>query len=408
MDAQQNTDDPMNILVFGHSTRAVLVDKVIEILSSIKPAAPSFKILNEKMRFPKEIFPSLDAIIIIYTTELEKSETLYQLIQALEKREKIESFLVLPPQGENQSPFPALFHTIRFQPHSLLYYKISETGVIGIGDVGEAIKEKLQTAHIEEGASQPPKSFLKRIIYMIPIIIALALGIINLFPSAYRSISNVITEKTSWHPPVMEKLWLQESFDLLDTETVWTQTHKFKGKNYFSVDLGQQELQLSADAAVEDVIFELESQRHWELDDLQTLQASFSCDPLGSSDATAFLSFQIVLTENQEYLVGCWIKPEQTSGAVQCFIKEPEKEIQLSEEIFFSLQDWHTFTLVFDPKHYDLQFFLDDGYYGEVEIPDVQAWREREFALKINAELQNLEQGGFLCHIDNVFLAEQP
>lgn len=408
LDTQQDKADPKKILVFGHSTRATLLDKITEILSSIEPVAPFIQVLDETRQFPKESFAALDAIIILYTPELEKDETLYQIIQALEKREKLESFLILPPQDESVSPFPALFHTVRFQPHSLLHYKISETGAIDIRDVCEAIREKLQTAHDEEGASPPHKSFWKRIIYLIPFIIALALGIIKLFPSAYHSLSNVVTEKTSLRPPAMEKLWLQESFDLLDTETVWTQTHKFKGKNYFSIDLGQQDLQLSADAAVEDVIYELESREQWALDDLQALQASFNCDPLGSADAEAFISFQLVLTENPEYLVGCWIKPGQVSGTIQCFIKEPEEELMLSNAIPFSLKEWHTFALVFDPQKYAMQFFLDDEYYGEADIPDVKSWRERDFVLKVNAELQNLDQGNSLCRMDDVFLAEQP
>ena len=65
-------------------------------------------------------------------------------------------------------------------------------------------------------------------------------------------------------------------------------------------------------------------------------------------------------------------------------------------------------TLSFDPENYRVLFFLDDLYQGEAEIPAVEYWRERQMKVVVATEMQDLEQSGYFCQIDNIILSHNP
>lgn len=400
----------MNILFFSASAEKSNAEQVLGIMHSAGSTDLNVASVDENSTIFSLENKNYDAVIILYTPAVEFSGTLFEIVRFIDQKKPLGRFIFLPKTGEKEI-IPPIFHPIRSLQFRLFYY--SKPGHLDaqLVDFRQDWNRFLHPVPVEQpgnrGSGRRPRQAGFGLILLASILILFLAGliavIIPIIPKPFFS-----PTPTSIHPPATISFWLQESFHAIDTTTRWQMEHYYTGLQAMQATFTGAGLRLSASPEVTEAVFQLDSLQDWPLDELQSISFSFALSALDDPAAKNALLFGLTLSEDSDYRLECLILPARTEGIIQCQIKSPAQTTALSEAIPVSLGTRHTATLVFYPLTYTLQFFLDDQYYGQGEIQDVENWRTRSFKLQFRDQLQDLSSGSFSCEIFSVSLAHQP
>ncbi len=355
---------------------------------------------------------SYEAVILVYTPEVEFSDTLFEIIHYIDQKRPPGRFILLPKTGEKKI-IPPIFHSIRNQQQHLFFYPTSGQSPHSLeaplAQFKEAWNEFITPALVDQPDGGKSRSkrvpFGPMLLFSIIIIILAGLIAVVISPAKKYLFS---PPTTPIQPPIATAFWLQEHFQGIDTVSTWKVQHYYSGQQTIQTILPGNMLRLTASPAVTDAVFQLDSLQDWPLDELQSISFSFALSAMTDLSAKSALTFSLYLSENSAYHLDCLIIPAEADGKIQCQVQSPNQHEALSDAVSLSLNTAHTATLVFAPSTYTVQFFLDDHYYGQREIQSVEYWRTRSFNLQIRNQVQNLSTGSFSCDLDSIILAHQP
>lgn len=397
-----------DILLFYPQSEQSNADQIAAIINgaSIVHTVPCRVVFctEESYVDPPLIDIAYTAVVILYTQELELSETLFHLLKEIEINPMLTRFFFLPLTGEKKE-IPVPFHSLRQQQHKLYYYQNQQP--LDLTPLFDAFKRDFDSFINPNSNIVHTRSLSFTIIVIISIISLFIIVLISIVVPMAKDVLFVDTP-TSVRPQSGTAFWLRETFVTLDTVRNWQASNPYNGDEAIRYTISDGALQLSAFPVVNEATFQLDSQESWPLDQLQSLSFSFFLASMADPEAIAGFSIEIYLTENENNRLSCHILSEKSIGKVQCIIQESDQKTAISNPETFSYNDWHTTVLVFDPLTYSLQFFLDDNLYGKAEIQSVEFWRTRQFKLRINNQLQNLNTGKYSCILDTINLAHQP
>lgn len=419
-------DTKNRILLFTHSSQNVCKQQFLAALQEESIRQEEVLLLDEKSTSLQDL-NQIQAYIILFTSALERDENLFALITAIEKNPDAATFFIFPPDEAAQKiVFPPIFHSLRSRNHKLYEYEKKEDQVQVenilqnlVTDFHKTMQEMEEKRSSQE--SPQDKKTLKdwlssmwanprtrTVLFLIPVFIILVIFLIRLIPSTVETVQQAQITPIVVPPPDMQEIWLQETFEDGYLHENWDVSHRYQGKKFFGINYDGTALLIMAEPPVVDVIYSLVSVNTYPLDDWQALKMDFYFDPLEEMNSVTTLSTQLVQTEDSQYRVECQVSPGKEQGIIQCYIHEPQGSTEISSAAFFSPGGWHSLTLSFDPENYHVLFFLDDLYQGEAEIPAVEYWREREMKVVVATEVQDLQQSGYFCQIDNIILSHNP
>jgi hypothetical protein len=402
----------MEVLYFCPSREKTIAEKLPVILQAGSPETgkPKVEILNETSPAGGLENKKFDAVVIVYTAEVELSERLFEIVRFIEREKPLGRFIFLPSSG-GKEVIPSIFHPIRALQLQLFYYSPSVPLEACLAEFEEGWSKFMRPVQVEASAKRGRGNRVRQagfgLILSASIFILFMVGIIaEIVPIAQKSVLNLTP--TAICPPAATAFWLRETFQPVDTTTRWQEQHYYSGKQALITEQSVSGLRLSAAPAVAEAVYQLDSRQSWPLDDLQSLTFSFTLTALDDPAAINALVVGLILSEDSSYQLECLIFTGKADGKVQCQIQSPEQTEALSNAVALSLDKKHTVTLGFDPQTYSIKFFLDNQYFGENEIKDVQYWRTRSINLHLQVRLQNMNSGVFSCELDNLDLAHQP
>jgi len=244
-------------------------------------------------------------------------------------------------------------------------------------------------------------------VYLLPLFALLVFGFFKLLPQTLTLLASNDSFANIISPPEMNSYWLNESFDSY-SNSLWKEKHIYKGTTPVNIDSINKEISILSELPVQEDIFQTSTTQSWPIDDLQALKISFKADSITELKAEVSIEVKIENAENQSLAVVCKAQPHENIGSMLCFIQDIEKKAVLSNEIPFTVGEWHTLTMVFIPNRFSVQFFLDNHFYGEIEIPSVEYWRDREFIVAFGSSVSNLEISPLSLTFDNILLSHQP
>ena len=422
-----NESNQIKVLLFCHSSQTQHADLIRNELARIATddIQITLQIADQTSQIPTHVLDEMNALVVLFTKNLERNKNLYKIIKYIEPKTSLERFFVfIENMGGKKVIFPPLFHTIRAQQHHVFPKPDQLNKSVNWDqlqdDLVSEFKESLlkMVVHLKQEDTSPKLNLATRLkkIWSNPrtIIILVSLLLLTLFgkaaftlaPEFFTSLQpRQMLVGSAAEPPDMKSLWLNEEFFTLNKDRDWQETNKVKGTNTFSTNLNNYTLNVTAESAIEHAIYRLESIQQWPLDELQGLQASFQLQPLADDGSQAEIVFKIELVESPAYFFSCSAIPAATEGTLKCFVQEPNKKVVVEIPQSISLQEWHTVVLQFVPETYVVRFFLDEKYFGQSTIPSVEYWRDRDFHTSIQVELQDLQKGSFTIQCDNFLLA---
>jgi hypothetical protein len=402
----------MDVLFFCPTCEKTNVERLSGILRAIPLGAeqPKVDVFDENSATGGVESKKYDAVVIVFTAEVELSERLYEIVRYVEREKPLGRFIFLPKSGGKEI-IPPIFHPIRALQLQLFYYSPGEPLDSQLGEFEQDWSQFVQPVRVEQPGKKGARGRTRQagfgLILLASIFALVAVGLITIIAPIIPDMVLRLTP-TPIHPPAATAFWLQETFRAEDTTTRWQEQHYYTGKQALQTEFLDSGLRLSAEPVVTDAVYQLDSLQSWPLDKLQSLSFSFVLSAMDDLSAKNALEVGLVLSEDSSYYMDCVIIPAKTEGKIQCQIQSPEHPEALSEAIPFSLGSRHTASLVFDPLTYSVQFFLDDQYHGRSEIQSVQFWRARNFNLMVRDELQNMNNGSYSCELENLDLAHQP
>ena len=400
----------MNVLFFSASAEKSNAGQVLGIMHSAGSTDLYVDSVDENRSSFSLENKNYDAVIILYTPAVEFSSTLFEIVRYIELKRPLGRFIFLP-KTSGKEVIPPIFHPIRVLQLRLLFYSTPGHLDTQLEDFRQDWNKFLHPVPVKQpgnrGRGRRPRQAGFGFILLASILILFLAGliavIIPIVPKPFFS-----PTPTSIRPPAAAAFWLQESFHAIDTTTRWQMQHYYTGLQAMQATFTGAGLRLSASPVVSEAVFQLDSLQDWPLDELQSLSFSFALSALDDPSAKNALVFGLYLSEDSAYRLECLILPAETDGRIQCQIQSPTQTGALSEAVPLSLGVVHTANLVFDPLTYTLQFFLDDQYHGQGEIPAVEYWRTRSFKLQVRDQVQNLNSGSFSYEMYSLSLAHQP
>jgi hypothetical protein len=407
----------LSILIFSHSSQRDMTHELKNFLAS-----QEVFVCDETRDISEINWEELNSVILLYTPQLDQNETLFQIVKKMEQYVLLERFLFLPKRN-GTAPFPTILHSLRFLEHHLSFYPEKET--LNIEGIKNAIEEpirKLWEKLLQQDRQNAPPDHLwgrlkkswknpvyRMMVLLVPVFVIFILLFLFLFSNAREAIvdSPTVTPEII-DPPTLSSFWINETFESEDISDAWNIELKYKSPNYNEVHLDRGRLEVMGYPQITDAYYQLESKQHWPIDRLQAVQVSFWTSSLTKPETSAGASFLISIVNQPGFVLGCELYSGTTNGSLVCSIQEEDTEIFLSAPVAFSLSEWHTITLAFDPDNYALQYFLDGSYYGFVEIPTVEYWLNQDITLSLKVITQALNAGDFYISIDDLLLAHQP
>jgi hypothetical protein len=406
----------MNVLFFCPTPENSNAEQVLRILHDSAIPTDKLNILSFDENSPSSSFQQkdFDAVIILYTPAVELSSILFEVVRNIDQKKPAGRFIFLP-KTDGKEIIPPIFHPIRALQLQLIYYSLSGQAPHDLGAHLVAFKDDWKKfinpipvdGHGSRGKAVGRNPVGFGLILIVSILILFLAGLIAvLIPTAKATLLK--PTPTSLHPPAAAAYWLKESFQTIDTTTLWQEKHYYTGQQALQAKLSETGLRLSASPLVNEAVFQLDSLQNWPLDKLQSLSFSFVLSAMQDPNANNILVVGLILSEDDAYHLDCVIIPTGTDGRIQCQIQSPEQNEALTDALPLTLDEKHTATLVFDPLTYTVQFFLDDQYYGQREIRAVEHWRARQFNLQVSDRLENLNAGSFSCELSSLNLAHRP
>jgi len=394
----------MNVLFFCPTMEKETSQQLLGILQRVNPEAnhPTIEVLDEKSTFRSADAKQFDAVVIVYTPEVELSKSLFEIIRCIDRDKPPGRFIFLP-RSDGKAIIPAIFHPIRALQLRLFYYST-------LNDLGTQIPafEHSWSLFVNPVAvGQSDKKGRQAGFGLIVFVSSLILILVGLIAEILPIIPPIVSKPTPTpiHPPTALAFWLQQSFQNIDTSTVWHEQHYYTGKQALQSAYSNHGLRLSAYPVVTNAVYQLDSVQNWPLDDLQSLSFAFKLSALDDPLAKDALVVSLVLDEDNSYRLDCPVFTTGTGWKIQCQIQGPSQAEAVSEAVPVSVETDHSASLVFDPLNYTVQFFLDDRYYGKGLIKAVPYWRARNFKLQVRNELQNLNSGSFSSELESLDLA---
>ena len=397
-------------------------NKLTEIQKRIENSLPyevTLLFLQKSEDMQNADWSSISGVILIYDNAMINDILLNQIVERIENRTSIERFIFLPKEFENnKNHFPPAFHTIRHQQHHLFFYDSYKDFSKLIEELGEQIQEFVKRKKLEnKNTIINHPSFFVRLwektafrtgVYLLPVFAAIVVLIIQMLPKMLTVMASNPSLQDIIKPPEMTSIWFQDDFDTLKLNTVWSSDHKFKGVHpVYATDYLKNLIFYSSDLNIRADIFHLQTQETWPINELQAFKLSFFLDKAFGTEEKGYLLARIVNAENPDLFVSCEAGPKKEQNTVSCSIQDEKSSALLVNEMPFTSGEWHDLEFVFIPSRFSFQFFLDGLFYGEVEIPSVQYWRDRDFYLVIGSSITNLENGHFSGRFDDLLLSHQ-
>jgi len=406
----------MNVLLFTPANEKPNTELMLGILHGSFPDAESLiiDVLDENSDVRSLERADYEAVIILYTPQVEFSETLFQVIQYTGQRKPRGRFIFLPTSN-GKEVIPVIFHSIRLLQLHLFYYTPA-------AQTPQPLESQLAAFKIEWNKFNPsprvPETGTRGradrsraagfgLILLASILILFLAGLIAVvIPAAQRTL--ILPTPTAVRPPAASAWWLQGTLQSTTTTSQWQVEHYYTGLQAMDVALAGDHLALSASPTVTDAVFQMDSAQAYPLDGLLSLSFSFSISKLTDGGAKNALVFGLFLNDDSSYRLACSIIPARSEGKIQCLLQDPTDTQALSDPVSLSLDTKHTAMVVFDPLTYTFQFFLDDQYYGQRAIQVVAYWRSRDFSVEVKDELQALTSGSFSSNWYALDLARRP
>ena len=390
-------------------------DKTFRLLICLKAGVNSS--YNAAQITTGEELPGNTDILILPYLNPQDDEALYSFIKQVENQTSLERILILPKRFQtSKNHFPAALHDIRFQQHHLVFYEadICHEDVVSTIDqlISEILIKKQRAAEQNAVKSRGlaalwSKTRVRTGIYLLPVFALLLWGLIQILPRTLTLLASNESLRNVVSAPEITSIWLADSFNTID-QSLWTQVHQFKGTHPISVETDNSDLVFFTSEPVREDMYKLQSSQTWPFDNLQSLHVTFRIDEPTDAEAEVIITQEIYNVENPNRFIACDIRSGVETGSIECFIQDEDQKIILSNQMIFSLQESHDLTLVFIPSRYSMRFFLDDQFYGEMEIPSVEYWRERNFSLTLKSSINNLKSGSYMARIENLTLSQQP
>ena len=419
---------PINIVLFYHeslSDEALLLTEEIKKIP-FKQGELDIKLLQHTEKPLKEYFDEISGIIFLYTDDLASNENLYEVIHSIEQKADLERYLLLYSSGNSM---PNIFHAIRAQQHHMIF------------NCGAFAKEKGDTHYKDQFVNMFSKYLPKMVLYgeekkvvrapfwerladawhnpkfrrvLIVVAILFFLGniILLLLPVLRGSIER---REGAYNPnipvPQMQTYWLNNSFSPFDIESRWIDSNIYKGTNSLSYGASLKNenyvFTIDTDQITKEAVFTRQSVSTWPLDEVMGLSTKFLVEPFEDADSTAEITFAMTLSEQTDYSFGCTVLPEVSEASLECFIDEPGQQVIITAPQSIEINVPHSITIEFEPNTYVLRFFVDDVYFGQAPIPNVEYWRDQKVNAEIIVELQNMDSGTFACQIQDFQIAKQ-
>lgn len=414
------------ILLFFHQSHTAQAQDLKSSLEALTSVGEPLEVIlaDHTTRVAERVLEDLRGLIVLFSPALERDEALFQLIQAVEGRPRLERFFIFPEE-DGKIRFPAIFHAIRSQQHHIFGNPGYTTGELNLDEFREDFLAKFQErlpnlrAVKQTAEDVETHGFLYRLkkfwqgprrnifIFSLLAILVLLFGAYLLIPEFFRAVR---TWRTPIHfgvdPPEFSSTWIGDSISGIRLEN-WQESNVFTGTNPFSVTLDGRKLVVNGEPNIDQAIYQLESINQYPLDQLQGFEVDYYLGEFLQNDGSAALTFQIQLVENPGYNFGCSLVPVSTTASLACTIEEPGTTVQIVATESVELKEPHTLILEFLPATYVVRFFSDSVYVGQAAIPGVAAWRGRDFKAVIQVELENLSSGSFSCKLDHYTLARQ-
>ncbi len=375
---------------------------------------------------PAGVADQIQALVILFTPELDKNAHLFDLIKAISHKHTLERFLVLPKESSTgKIPFPALLHPLRAQQHHIIGYSINQAGKLTLAAFEETLLKifNLRLAnHYLENEKQAPEDRLglltivkqawrsprrNMILVSVLIFIGLILGAYALFPQFADAINDEIAASIlGFEVPAFGPARVDENFIKIDPDQ-WQTTHRYQGQEPFMVEFVEDRLSLRAMNSIEQGIYRLDYLEAFPLEGFQGYEVSFVIERLAEGLGESDVSFLLALEENPEHLCGCHLVKKAGDHVMECYVEEPDQRMVLAGPASISANEKHTLTMVFLPESYVFRFFMDTVYFGRMAIASVEDWRQQSIAAAIQVEGKKLDQDAFGFSLDHVKIFQQ-
>jgi hypothetical protein len=373
------------------------------------------------------VLDAVRGLVILYSPDLEADPNLFEIIQTIQNRPKLERFLILPQADpEGKVTFPVIFHPLRAQQHHIFSYPSQSYNqfelVAFLESFTKTFQERLpmMESALKAEPAQIKPSFVQRfkvfwhgprkniVTVSMLIILALAGFSLMIFPQFLMALGSMRAPKwIGFQPPTFSALWMNEPFDELNTDR-WVVQNRYEGRIPLALFYNDEGLGVQAEPFTQHALLQVEGIDRWPLDQWEGFGASFRIDALPATAGQAEIVFGIALADDEDYQLGCRVSPHGQTGEVMCFIQEPEQTVHVSAPWEIELDRSHEMSVEFIPESYVVRFYLDGDYFGRASVPTISLWRGKAFLPILKVEVWDMTSQGVSCQVSYYQLAHQP
>lgn len=414
-----NNNKPARIVLLGGRNQAKRVDQIRKSLKSeFGEALEAIAIapVDEKWTIDAE---TLDAVVMLHAEDAREEEGLFRFIQAIKNLPELKRFIFLPGEyKQRKNHFPPSYHLVRHQQHILFFYNNENEFTQAVQTMTAKARELLADGKEKKAGGITETGLFKRLwrktlfrtgVFLLPIFIAALIIFIQLLPKTLTALAANPNARGFVTPPEAGPKRFQESFETLNLDSVWDEIHFYQGTQPANCHVEEGHLTFQTDQPVKGNRCEYKSLQSWPLDDLQIIEVSFLLEENPGGSGQGSLMASLVNAENTQLKAGCEIAADETgNGLIRCSLNDLSQQVLLSNEPSFDPAEWHDLMMVFNPARYSFRFFLDGVFFGEIEVPDVKAWRGREFYLTLGSFISNPADLSFIARFDDLTITQQP
>jgi hypothetical protein len=413
------------ILLFhhpAHQAQALTLKAKIEALGNI-----SLYQRDTSSNIDPCVLDAMRGLVILYSPDLVADPNLFKIIQAIQNRPRLERFLILPQSDSSgKVSFPVIFHPLRAQHHHIFFYQGLQNYQLDLSTCLESFTKTFQERlPMMEHALKPEPAQIKpgfvhrftafwhgprKTIVTVSMLIILALAgfSIMIFPQFLIALGSM--QAPNWfgiQPPTFSALLMNEPFDELNTSR-WVVQNRFEGRIPLAVFFNGEGLGVQVEPFTTHALLQVDGVDTYPVEQWGGYEVNFRIGGLPATSGQAEIVFGIALEDAEDYQLGCRVSPHGQTGEVMCFIKEPDRTVQVSALQEIELDSPHEMIVEFIPESYVVRLYLDGDYFGRVSIPSISLWREKAFFPTLKVEAWDMTSRGVLFQVNHYQLAHQP
>jgi len=414
-----NHNKTTRIVLLGGRNQAKRVDLIRESLKSEFGKALEVTAIDPVDVKRSIDVETLDGAVLLHAEDAREEEGLFQFIQAIKNLPEMKRFIFLPGEYEQRkNHFPPTYHLIRHQQHNLFFYNNENEFAQAVQAMASKARELLADGKEKNAEAKTEKGLFKKLwrktpfhtgVFLLPFFIAALIIFIQLLPKTLTALAANPNARGFVTPPEAGPKRFQESFETLNLDSVWDEIHFYQGTQPANCHVEEGHLTFQTDQPVKGNRCEYKSLQSWPLDNLQIIKVSFLLEENPGGSGQGSLMASLVNAENTQLKAGCEIVADETgNGLIRCSLNDLSQRVLLSNEPSFDPADWHDLMMVFNPARYSFRFFLDGVFFGEIEVPDVKAWRDVNIHVSLGANISNPAGQSFNARFDDLTLTQQP